>query len=89
TPLQLLYTLVIVVALALVQASQIHHNLTFPAASQVFKCSAKSQRLGYSFSNQSLTRDLPTLTPNTDMDTHTHTSMSSQFELCCYGKPFT
>ncbi|KAH8384326.1 hypothetical protein KR200_008127 [Drosophila serrata] len=84
----MLYTLVIVVTLALVQASQIHHNLTFPAASQVFKCSAKSQRLGYSHSNRSLTRDLPTLTPDMDIDTR-HTAMSSRFELCCYGKPFT
>ncbi|KAH8257019.1 hypothetical protein KR038_001502 [Drosophila bunnanda] len=83
----MLYTLVIVVALALVQASQIHHNLTFPAASQVFKCSAKSQCLGYSPSNRSLTRDLPTLTP--DMDIYRHTSMASRLELCCYGKPFT
>ncbi|XP_017036069.1 uncharacterized protein [Drosophila kikkawai] len=72
---KLLYTLVIIVALALVQASQIHHNLTFPAASQVFKCSAKSHRLGYSYSNRSLTRDLPTLTTDSDIDTHT--SMSS------------
>ncbi|KAH8283356.1 hypothetical protein KR054_009307, partial [Drosophila jambulina] len=84
---QLLYTLVIVVALALVQASQIHHNLTFPAASQVSECSVKSHRLGYSHRNRSLTRDLPTLTPDIYIDTHT--SMSSRLELCCHGKPFT
>jgi len=74
--LQLLYTLVIV-ALALVQACQIHHNLTFPAVDQVSDCSGHY----LTFGNRSLTRDLPTLTPGN--------SMSSRLELCFYGKPFT
>ncbi|KAI8041051.1 uncharacterized protein LOC128257067 [Drosophila gunungcola] len=72
----LLYTLVIV-ALALVQACQIHHNLTFPAARKVSDCSGHHLR----FLNRSLTRDLPTLTSGN--------SMSSWPELCYYGKPFT
>ncbi|XP_017126865.1 uncharacterized protein LOC108145801 [Drosophila elegans] len=72
----LLYTLVIV-ALALVQACQIHHNLTFPAARKVSDCSGPHLR----FLNRSLTRDLPTITSDN--------SMSSRPELCYYGKPFT
>ncbi|XP_022229268.2 LOW QUALITY PROTEIN: uncharacterized protein LOC111078727 [Drosophila obscura] len=53
-PRMLLYSLVIAaLALALVQAChQVHHNLTFPAVSEV--CSGRS--LG-----QSLTRDLSTM----------------------------
>ncbi|KAH8350825.1 hypothetical protein KR067_000489, partial [Drosophila pandora] len=75
--LQLLYTLVIL-ALALVQACQIHHNLTFPAVSQVSDCSAKS--LGHlRYSNQSLTRDLPTTTAS---------PMSLRLEYFNCGKPF-
>ncbi|XP_044313736.1 uncharacterized protein LOC108036933 [Drosophila rhopaloa] len=72
----LLYTLVIV-ALALVQACQIHHNLTFPAALKVSDCSGHQIR----FLNRSLTRDLPTLTSGI--------YMSPRLELCFYGKPFT
>ncbi|KAH8364751.1 hypothetical protein KR084_011180 [Drosophila pseudotakahashii] len=72
----MLYTLVIV-ALAFVQASQIHHNLTFPAAGQVSDCSGHH----LNFRNRSLTRDLPTLTYGN--------SMSFWLELCYYGKPFT
>ncbi|KAH8295674.1 hypothetical protein KR018_002709, partial [Drosophila ironensis] len=72
---QLLYTLVIV-ALALVQACQIHHNLTFPAANEVSDCSAQS--LGHlAHRNRSLTSSLPT------------SSISPIFQrlgVCFYGK---
>ncbi|XP_017080670.1 uncharacterized protein LOC108114285 [Drosophila eugracilis] len=75
----LLYTLVIV-ALALVQACQIHHNLTFPAACQVSDCSGHHHHR-LTFPNRSLTWDLPTLTSGNPM--------SPRPELCYYGKPFT
>ncbi|XP_017043008.1 uncharacterized protein LOC108089338 [Drosophila ficusphila] len=74
----LLYSLVIV-ALAFVQACQIniiHHNLTFPAVSQVSDCSGHQLW----FQNRSLTRDLPTLT--------SAYWMSPRPELCYNGKPF-
>ncbi|KAH8380183.1 hypothetical protein KR009_009361, partial [Drosophila setifemur] len=79
---QLLCTLAIL-ALALVQACQIHHNLTFPAANGVSGCSANNLGHHLRYRNQSLTRDLPTLTSAVINVSPPH------LELCYFGQPFT